>query len=252
MLSGSHEYRNTFLGLCFILSLLFHASILIFLPGLSLPALTEPKYTEVILVPIRSRVSPQKLPSSPTKPQEPPINPEVLWGKGLKLDIKETMELAKRLTIRVPETLSVSASEVPIELENGPKSEEPYPAPIIFQEFIQQEEAQLLEGEEIVAKVEKELLIEEPWQIKGPAGQRKVIFKPPPPSLQLGATMEIELKFWVLPDGSVGRIIPSRRGDMALEREMMAYLKKWRFNPLSPDVPQEEQWGTIPIKYLLK
>jgi TonB family protein len=96
------------------------------------------------------------------------------------------------------------------------------------------------------------LIIEEPWQIRGPASKRKVVFKPPQPSLQLKATVEIELKFWVLPDGAIGRVIPTRRGDPTLEGEMMAYLKKWRFSSLPPDAPQEEQWGTIPIRYLLK
>jgi TonB family protein len=63
---------------------------------------------------------------------------------------------------------------------------------------------------------------------------------------------EIELTFWVLPDGMVDRAIPSVKGDSELERAAIQYLKQWRFAPLSKDQPQAEEWGTIPIKFRIQ
>jgi TonB family protein len=63
---------------------------------------------------------------------------------------------------------------------------------------------------------------------------------------------EIELTFWVLPNGTVDRIVPSVKGDTELERIGIQYLKQWRFAPLPKEQPQVEQWGTIPIKFRLQ
>jgi TonB family protein len=88
--------------------------------------------------------------------------------------------------------------------------------------------------------------------IRGPLASRKIIERPPLPQVKLKLEMEIELTFWVLPNGIVDRIIPSVKGDMELERIAIQYLKQWRFVPLSKDQPQVEQWGTLPIKFKLR
>jgi TonB family protein len=63
---------------------------------------------------------------------------------------------------------------------------------------------------------------------------------------------EIELTFWVLPDGMVDRVVPTMKGDTELERIAIQYLKQWRFAPLPKDKPQVEQWGIVPIKFKLQ
>jgi TonB family protein len=63
---------------------------------------------------------------------------------------------------------------------------------------------------------------------------------------------EIELTLWVLPKGTVDRVVPSVKGDTELERIAIQYLKQWRFAPLAKDQPQVEQSGTIPIKFKLQ
>jgi TonB family protein len=84
--------------------------------------------------------------------------------------------------------------------------------------------------------------------IEGPASERHVVYKPAHlPDLQLDMEVEIRLKFWVLPDGTVGEVTPLQRGDARLERAAIQYLKSWRFTPVSQDAP--EVWGIIPIKY---
>lgn len=87
-------------------------------------------------------------------------------------------------------------------------------------------------------------------EIGGPVASRDLVFRPPPPAAPVSAEGEIELKFWVLPDGTVGRIVLLRRGDLALEAAAIQNLKQWKFNSLPPDVRVPEQWGTLRFRFL--
>lgn len=88
--------------------------------------------------------------------------------------------------------------------------------------------------------------------IKGDLVSRKILERSNLPEVKLKAEVEIELTLWVLPDGTVGRVVPSVKGDPELERIAVQYLKQWRFVPLPKDQPQVEQSGTIPIKFRLQ
>jgi hypothetical protein len=88
--------------------------------------------------------------------------------------------------------------------------------------------------------------------IKGALVSRKILERPPLPQVKLKVEVEIELTLWVLPNGTVDRVVPSVKGDAELERIAIQYLKQWRFAPLSKDQPQTVQGGTIPIKLKLQ
>ena len=88
--------------------------------------------------------------------------------------------------------------------------------------------------------------------IRGPVASRKIVERPLPPPVKVKVEAEIELTFWVLPDGRVDRVIPSVKGDAELERIAIQYLKQWRFAPLPQEHPQGEQWGTVPIKFKIQ
>jgi TonB family protein len=88
--------------------------------------------------------------------------------------------------------------------------------------------------------------------IKGPASERQVIFQPPPPSVTVESESEIELRFWILPNGTVGRVVPVKKSDPRLEALVINYLRHWRFTPLPPDTLQDEQWGIIPFKFRIR
>jgi TonB family protein len=88
--------------------------------------------------------------------------------------------------------------------------------------------------------------------MKGPLLNRKILERPKPPQVKVRMEAEIELTLWVLPNGTVDRVIPSVKGDTELERIAIQYLKQWRFVPLPKEQPQVEQWGTIPIKFRLQ
>lgn len=86
--------------------------------------------------------------------------------------------------------------------------------------------------------------------IQGPVAKREPLSQPPLPEVVVKTNSEITLKFWVRPDGVVSRIITVRKGDAALEAAAIRYLQGWRFSPLLPYEPQEEQWGTITVRFL--
>jgi TonB family protein len=88
--------------------------------------------------------------------------------------------------------------------------------------------------------------------IKGSLAARKILERPNLPPVKVKVEGEIELTFWVLPNGIVDRAIPSVKGDTELERIAIQYLKQWRFAPLPKDQPQVEEWGVIPIKFRLQ
>jgi TonB family protein len=83
--------------------------------------------------------------------------------------------------------------------------------------------------------------------ISGPAALRQVLFRPATPKVTVERETTVLLKFWVRSDGTVGRVVPLRKGDPRLEAVAVRYLKGWRFNPLQGQ--EEEQWGTIPIVF---
>ncbi|MFU8812195.1 MAG: TonB family protein [Balneolaceae bacterium] len=73
----------------------------------------------------------------------------------------------------------------------------------------------------------------------------------PLPDNQTNEEAVITIRFEVNPDGSLGRVIPLRKMNPELEREVMRTLRSWRFSRLPSGVPQEPQWGTITFRFVL-
>jgi TonB family protein len=88
--------------------------------------------------------------------------------------------------------------------------------------------------------------------IKGPLATRRIQERPALPQVKVRVEAEIELTFWVTPNGTVDRAIPSVKGDTELERIAIQYLKQWRFAALPKDEPQVEEWGIIAVKFKLQ
>jgi outer membrane biosynthesis protein TonB len=64
--------------------------------------------------------------------------------------------------------------------------------------------------------------------------------------------IDIKLKFSILPDGTVGTIIPQTKADTKLENAAINSLRQWRFEPLSPNQKQSEQTAVIVFPYRLQ
>jgi TonB family protein len=68
----------------------------------------------------------------------------------------------------------------------------------------------------------------------GGGGNRVVLHKEMPkyPS-GVNTSVQIKIRFTVLPNGSVGAILPMQKGDPVLERAAIEALRRWQFNPLN-------------------
>jgi hypothetical protein len=88
--------------------------------------------------------------------------------------------------------------------------------------------------------------------ITGPAADRKVNYMPPPLQSKPSVDDSSLFKFWVLPDGTVSKVIPMDKGDTHALLACVDHIKKYRFNPLPRTVPQVEMWGVIPVQSVLQ
>jgi len=93
----------------------------------------------------------------------------------------------------------------------------------------------------------------QPYTIEGDAAKRRIlsqVLPVYPPDLQREAVVRI--RFWVLPDGRIGQMIPVKKGDPQLETLTMLAMRQWRFNALSSSDEQKNAQGVITFSYKLK
>ncbi len=87
----------------------------------------------------------------------------------------------------------------------------------------------------------------------GGQGQRKIynyILPSYPEGVQ--KQIDIRLKFSIMPDGTVGTIVPLIKADTRLETAAINSLRQWRFEPLAPGQKQMEQTAVIVFPYRLR
>lgn len=74
------------------------------------------------------------------------------------------------------------------------------------------------------------------------------------PAYPAGVSKEIDIKlrFTILADGTVGKIIPLTMGDARLSTTSINALRKWRFEPLNSNHKRIEQTAVIVFPYRLK
>ncbi len=84
----------------------------------------------------------------------------------------------------------------------------------------------------------------------GGGGRRKIYnYNLPEYPSGVSKNIDIRLRFSILPDGSVGTIIPLTKADTRLENSAMNSLRKWRFEPLPSKFMQREQFVVIVFPY---
>lgn len=76
--------------------------------------------------------------------------------------------------------------------------------------------------------------------VSGDAISRKVLYRPPPIKLESEAPQpSIRVKIFISPDGTVSKVVLLNvTSDQNLNRRVVEYLMKWRFNPIVEDVTQ--------------
>ena len=92
-----------------------------------------------------------------------------------------------------------------------------------------------------------------PYTIEGDAAKRSIVnqvLPEYPPGLQNEAVVKI--RFWVLPDGRIGNMLPLRKGDPVLDQLTIRAMRQWRFNAISNDAEKKNAEGVITFVYKLK
>jgi TonB family protein len=92
-----------------------------------------------------------------------------------------------------------------------------------------------------------------PYTIEGDAAKRSIVnqvLPEYPPGLQQEAVVKI--RFWVLPDGRIGSMIPVRKGDPVLDQVTMRAIRQWRFNALPTGSDPKNAEGVITFVYRLR
>lgn len=91
-----------------------------------------------------------------------------------------------------------------------------------------------------------------PYELKWEGDIERSPLVQPLPDNSFDEEATITIRFEVRPDGSIGRIIPLKKMNPELEREVMRTLRSWRFSRLPSGVPQQSQWGTITFRFVLE
>ncbi len=87
----------------------------------------------------------------------------------------------------------------------------------------------------------------------GGKGKRNIYsYSLPPYPSGVSKEIDVKLKFTILPDGTVGRIIPLRKADAKLEEAAINSLKRWRFEPLPNSQKQSVQTAVIIFPFRLQ
>lgn len=215
---------------------------------------SEVQNEQVATRPNPSEVEPEEVDPEITQPAETPQNPVEETTKPVDLPDQEE-ELPEEETVETPETDVINP-------ENEEETEE------VVEEVVPpqtQEDEQIEEG------------VEDSGDERGTSGDPNVDQGPgntpdksapydlqwegelnrtpmvqPLPNNQTNEEAVITIRFEVHPDGSLGRVIPLKKMNPELEREVMRTLRSWRFSRLPSGVPQEPQWGTITFRFVLE
>ncbi len=283
-------YTNLLIGL--VLSVLIHAYIVMWGPPFSVPTPLRHSSSEVEVqlrewpspVPAAPPVEAVKIEEAPPAvpipvPSAKPVLPPNTQALQEAVQMALTPVRSNRVEVQLPERLptlpTLEAQHDPIRLAEGVRDslqDERYEPRLADLATLPELPAPARQGAEmrplpslptLAPPTRRESVSTRPATItlpspqltaliKGPASDRQVIFQPPPPSVTVESESEIELRFWILPNGAVGRVVPVKKADPRLEALVISYLRHWRFTPLPPDSPQDEQWGMIPFKFRIR
>ncbi|MFC2102977.1 hypothetical protein ACFLSS_00950 [Bacteroidota bacterium] len=87
----------------------------------------------------------------------------------------------------------------------------------------------------------------------GGRGKRKIYsFNLPQYPEGVKKEVDIKLQFTILPDGTIGTILPKIKADTRLENAAINSLRQWRFEALDPSQNQDEQTAVIVFPYRLQ
>lgn len=214
---------------------------------------SEIQNQQVATRPNPSEVEPEEVDPEITQPVETPQNPVEETSKPVDLPDQEE-EIPEEETVQTPETDIINP-------ENEEETEE------VVEEVVPpqtQEDEEITEG--VRDSGDEQGAAGAPNVDQGPGNTpdksapydlqwegelNRTPMVQPLPGNQTNEEAVITIRFEVHPDGSLGRVIPLKKMNPELEREVMRTLRSWRFSRLPSGAPQEPQWGTITFRFVL-
>lgn len=219
---------------------------------------TLAEYAEEQAEEVATRPNPSETEPEEPEPQQPdPVEEQQAATEETTkpVDVPDQTEEVEEEELKTPDTDKIdpkveTATEEPEEVTVPPKTEK---------DEVQQEGAETSGDEEgntgaldvdqgTGNEPEKSAPYELNWE--GDIERDAVVQELPDNTTGLEAT--ITIRFEVKPNGSIGRIIPLKKMNPELEREVMRTLHGWRFSRLPSGVPQQSQWGTITFRFVLE
>lgn len=89
-----------------------------------------------------------------------------------------------------------------------------------------------------------------PYELKWEGDLERDPMVQPLPRNTANTEGKITVRFQVKPDGSVGLIIPLKKMNPELEKEVQRTLRNWKFSKLPSGAPKQAQWGTITFRFV--
>ncbi len=207
---------------------------------------------------VATRPDPSEVKPEEPKPEKPdPVEKEQATTQETTkpVDAPEQKEEIEEEPVKTPETDKVDPKE---ETKSEEKEEVAIP-PKTRKDEVQQEGAETsgdVKGNKGEIDAEQgtgnESDKQAPYELKWEGDlERDPRFQPMPEN-NSNVEATISIKFEVKPNGTLGRIIPLRKMNPELEREVIRTLRSWRFTSLPSGVPQQSQWGIITFRFVLE
>lgn len=218
-----------------IISTVFHGLLFAFVPGVWF-TWEKPSWVEVSLVTFPDMK--EKIPD---------------WTAGRKIIPEPALDIPEIIKNELPLPVEKTSIGIPVEPAKPKISDNEYRRKVSVNEDFEKS---------VPGKKERAGRLEGPGTddnmvIAGPVVVREVLrrVKPKYPdwAQKKGIDGEVELKFWVSPEGFVTYVEMERTsGHPELDSRAMEALKRYLFSPLGKDEEQKTQWGKITIKYTLE
>lgn len=213
----------------------------------------EQKNEEVATQPDPSEVEPEN--PDPEQPEPVKEQQETTDEMAKQVDLSDQKEQVQEEAIKTPETDKVD----PEKKEAAEEQKEVTVPPKTEQDEVQQEGAETsgdvqgntgsLDADQGTGNEQEKSA---PYELQWEGDIERSPMVQPLPDNTTDSEATITIRFEVKPNGTLGRIIPLKKMNPELEREVMQTLRSWRFSRLPSGVPQESQWGTITFRFVLE
>jgi TonB family protein len=212
---------------------------------------SEVKNEEVAQRPNPSETKPEK---PVEKAPEPDVTPKTTTEEDTKpVDLSDQTEKIDEEVVNTPKTEKID----PTQQETEPQKEEVEIPPVAAKNETVTDGAEQsgdvdgargdINSDQGIGNEEEK---KSPYELKWEGDLERTPMVQPLPENNANTEGVITVRFEVRPNGTVGRIIPLKKMNPELEREVMSTLRTWRFSRLPGGAPQENQWGTITFRFV--